>query len=343
MARIIVAMFDSRAEAERAAEILSDEGFERRQIDIRSSEAPASQGSDEQTSWWEWLFGESDDRSYYNEGLGRGAALLRITADDREIDRARELLEAQGADIESGGGLERNTAAIASIPTEAPETVAAQGEAHDEDVIPVVEERLKVGKRPVVRGGVRVYSHTVERPVEEEVRLREERIHVDRRPADRPVTPSDDVFRDRTVELTESSEEAVVAKEARIVEEVVVGKEQRERVEHVRDTVRNTEVEVDNRARERGTRLFQQNERDFQEHWRTSARAGGPAYEECRSAYGYGCELGSDDRYQGRDWSGIESEARSDWERRNPGTWDRFKEPIRYSWETAQGEQRRAA
>ena len=69
------------------------------------------------------------------------------------------------------------------------------------------------------------------------MRLREERVHVDRRPVDRPVTAGDDVFRDRAIELTESTEEAVVAKEARVVEEVRVGKEQDERVEHVRDTV----------------------------------------------------------------------------------------------------------
>ena len=334
MARTIVALFDSRADAERAAEILADEGFERRQIDIRSSAASTQpRAQDEHTGWWEWLFGESDERTYYNEGLQRGGAVLSLTGDDVQIERARGLLEAQGADVESqrGAGTRGSSGKTA--------TASAAGE---EEVIPVVEERLKVGKRPVARGGVRVYSRTVEQPVEEEVRLREERVHVDRRPVDRPVTAGDDVFRDRAIELTESTEEAVVAKEARVVEEVRVGKEQDERVEHVRDTVRRTEVDIENLS-DQAKQAFQRHEPEFQQHWQASARESGPRYDECRSAYGYGCELGSNARYSGRDWSGIEPEARQEWESRQPGTWDQFKEPIRYSWDKARGEHRRAA
>ena len=339
MARTIVALFDSRPDAERAAEILADEGFERRQIDIRTTAAGAeSRGQDEHASWWEWLFGESDDRTYYNEGLQRGGAVLSITGDDVQVERAREMLEAQGVDVEArhvdveaqrGAGMQTASATAAAA-------------AAEEDVIPVVEERLKVGKRPVARGGVRVYSRTIEQPVEEEVRLRDERVHVDRRPVDRPVGADDDVFRERTVELTESAEEAVVAKEARVVEEVVVGKEQNERVEHVRDTVRRTQVDIEHLS-DRAKAAFQRHERDFQQHWQASAPQGRPRYEECRSAYGYGCELGSDARYAGREWSGLEPDAQRDWESRNPGTWEQFKDPIRYSWDKAKGEERRAA
>ena len=43
--------------------------------------------------------------------------------------------------------------------------------------------------------------------------------------------------------MTEHAEVAVVAKEARVVEEVVIGKETNERVETITDTVRRTEVE----------------------------------------------------------------------------------------------------
>jgi stress response protein YsnF len=44
--------------------------------------------------------------------------------------------------------------------------------------------------------------------------------------------------------VTERAEEAVVSKEARVVEEVVVNKEVEERTETVRDTVRRTDVDV---------------------------------------------------------------------------------------------------
>ncbi len=114
-----------------------------------------------------------------------------------------------------------------------------------DEVIPVVEEQLVVGKRQVDRGGVRVRAYTVETPVRESVSLREERVDVERRAVNTPVSDTAGLFQERTVELTETSEEVVVGKEARIVEELRVRKEAGERVETVSDTVRHTEVEVD--------------------------------------------------------------------------------------------------
>lgn len=109
----------------------------------------------------------------------------------------------------------------------------------------VVEEDLLVGKRVIEHGRVRVYSHVTERPVEEQVSLREEHVTVKRRPVDRPATNEDlNAFRESTVEMTEYAEEAVVAKEARVVEEVVVGREVETHTETVRDKVRRTDVEV---------------------------------------------------------------------------------------------------
>ncbi|MBZ5712383.1 YsnF/AvaK domain-containing protein [Nannocystis pusilla] len=109
----------------------------------------------------------------------------------------------------------------------------------------VVEEDLLVGKRVVEQGRVRVYAHVSERPVEEQVNLREEHVTVKRRPVDRPATSEDlNAFRESTMEMTEYAEEAVVAKEARVVEEVVVGREVETHTETVRDKVRRTDVEV---------------------------------------------------------------------------------------------------
>jgi uncharacterized protein (TIGR02271 family) len=89
--------------------------------------------------------------------------------------------------------------------------------------------------------------------VQEQVALREERVNVERRPVDRPVAAGDDAFRERTVEATESAEEAVVAKEARVTEEVVVRKQSEERTQTVSDTVRRTEVEVEDERGRTGT------------------------------------------------------------------------------------------
>jgi len=114
--------------------------------------------------------------------------------------------------------------------------------------IPIVEERLRVGKRETSSGRVRVRSYVVETPIEEQVTLRQEHVDVERRAVDRPITDADRLFQERTIEATESSEEAVVAKEARVTEEVVIRKEVDEHTETVRDTLRRTEVEVDRDA-----------------------------------------------------------------------------------------------
>jgi uncharacterized protein (TIGR02271 family) len=114
-----------------------------------------------------------------------------------------------------------------------------------EEVIPVAEERLRVGKRDVSHGRVRIRSYVVETPVEEQVTLREERVAVERRPADRALSDADQAFQERTIEAEERGEEAVVSKEARVTEEVVVRKEAEQRTETVSDTVRQTEVEVE--------------------------------------------------------------------------------------------------
>ncbi len=121
----------------------------------------------------------------------------------------------------------------------------AEGVYRGETAIPVVEEELRVGKREVERGGVRVESRVTETPVEEQVNLREEHVHVERRPVNRPVGDAENLFREGTLEVSEKAEEVVVAKEARVVEVVVVGKEVAERTETVRDTVRRTDVEVE--------------------------------------------------------------------------------------------------
>lgn len=128
-------------------------------------------------------------------------------------------------------------------------TTAATGEQR----IPVAEESLTVGKRAVERGRVRVHSHVIETPVEESVRLRDETVHVERRAATGGEVPTD-AFRDRTIEVSETDEEAVVQKQARVTGEVVVRKDVEERAETVRDTVRKTEVDIEGDPNARTTR-----------------------------------------------------------------------------------------
>jgi len=118
--------------------------------------------------------------------------------------------------------------------------------------VKVVEERLNVGKREVEGGVVRVRSYVREQPVEADVELRNTRVYVERRPVDRAVNAADVQFGDRTLEAREHMEQPVVSKEARVVEEIGLRKETEVEHQRIQDTVRKTEVEIeDERTGER--------------------------------------------------------------------------------------------
>ncbi len=123
-----------------------------------------------------------------------------------------------------------------------------------ETTIPVIEESLNIGKQTVETGGAYIRSKIVEQPVEQTVRLQEEHVQVERTPVDKPVSNTNfDAFKEGVIELKEYAEVPVVSKEARVVEEVVVGKEVAERTETVKDTVRKTEVNIEDITPENNT------------------------------------------------------------------------------------------
>ncbi|KAA6432634.1 DUF2382 domain-containing protein [Dyadobacter flavalbus] len=112
--------------------------------------------------------------------------------------------------------------------------------------IPIIEEELNVGKTEVETGGVAVTSKIIETPVSESITLREEQVHVTREAVDRPATVDDfETFKDGKAELIETREVPVVSKIATVVEEVSIRKEVGERKEVIRDTVRKTEVDIE--------------------------------------------------------------------------------------------------
>ncbi len=160
----------------------------------------------------------TEERTRYSPGLGAAAASLR------DVNT-----EGTGGHVETGAT--RSTGPVGTS---------------EEQHIPVVEEQLNVGKREVDRGSVRVRSYVIETPVEEQVRLRDETVTVERRPVDRPAGDlPPEAFQERTIEVSETDEEAVVQKTARIREEVVIRKEAEEHAQTVSDTVRRTEVEIE--------------------------------------------------------------------------------------------------
>ena len=237
------------------------------------------------------LFLPDEDRHTYAEGLRRGGYLISVNATDAEYERVLDILDDEGtidmderadswraegwsgaraSDVLSGStanlttGSDRGSvepprlsgAGSAPSGTTAPISSAARDtsasrRSDQDEVIPVAEERLEVGKRDVSHGRVRVRSYVVESPVTEQVNLRQEHVDVERRPVDRPATGAEGAFQERTIDVEERSEEPVVSKATRVKEELVVKKGVEQRTETVSDTVRSTEVEVEDERRDR--------------------------------------------------------------------------------------------
>ena len=300
---------------------------------------------------------------YYEEGVRRGGTLVTVSASDADADEVMDVMNRHNpVDIEDRATQWRDTGfagatgssgitarpvptegstAAASITTRRPAPAAPSAAAaasasnlEGQQSIPVVEEELRVGKREVERGGIRVYSRVEEQPVEEQVSLREEHVHVERRPVDRVATSGDfdKAFSEGTIEVTERSEQAVVQKQARVVEEVVVGKEASERTATVQDTVRRTDVRVEEIGTA-GSTDFDRHESDFRTNFQQSFPGGEYSYDEVKPVYRYGHSLASEHR--GADWTTVEGDARRRWEERNPGTWDKFRNAARYAWDRA--------
>lgn len=208
------------------------------------------------------------------------------------------------------------------------------GRTRDEEAsIPVVEEELAIGKRTVETGGVRVQKEVTARPVEEDISLHEERVTVERRPVNREVAPTDmNAFENSTIEMREMAEEAVVEKRARVVEEVVVGKESHERTEHISDTVRRSDVRIEPiTGTTPHTRNFTDVDANCRTHFNTHFANSGWDYDSGYShAYRYGYDLAGSGN---GDWSTVENDVQSKWEMRNKGTWERFKDAIRYGYD----------
>lgn len=248
-----------------------------------------------------------------------------------------------GRDI-SGTDNTATQTGFVQTPTGAQTPAAGNVSAQAGATFPVVEEELKVGKREVQRGGVRIYQRVRETPVEESVQLREEHVKVERHPVNQPATEADmAAFKEGAVELREMAEEPVVSKTARVVEEVVVGKEIEQTTADIKDTLRKTEIEVEPLNATARTDIADTvaagEDADFRDHWRNVyGQSSGARYEDYDAAYRYGATLGGSDRFRNYRWSDVEGDVRSDWEAHHPeSAWDKVKDAVRYGAERASG------
>ncbi|HWN52721.1 MAG TPA: YsnF/AvaK domain-containing protein [Xanthobacteraceae bacterium] len=262
--QMISAFFDSRPEAVRAVDELVKAGIPRSSVRLLpETDTPATKATGsydrnrDDKGFWASLgdfFLPDNDRHTYAEAMHRGSIMVSAAVDPAHGDKAEAILEKHGTvNIDEREASWRKEgwngypagSAVAGAGKTTSTPLPGSPASNEGGIIPVVEEQLKVGRRQVTGGRVKVRSYVVETPVQEQVNLRTESVNVDRRPADRAVAAEEDAFRERTVEAHANSEEAIVSKTARVTGEVVVKKEAGQRIETVSDTVRSTKVDVE--------------------------------------------------------------------------------------------------
>lgn len=281
MSRTLTALFDSRADAEAAKARLEAANIDISGVHVHDQQSTgynesSAYSTHENKGFWGSVknaFLPDEDRHTYEEGIRRGGALLTAEVDEDDADEAVRVLESAnsidlddrsqswrqsgwdydqsrhastgtGAGMATGAALGATGSAIGAGTTGRADMTDRLTTGGTEK-IDVVEEELVVGKREVNRGGVRVRSYVREVPVEAEVDLRATRVYVERRPVDRALNPGDVATGEQVLEAREHGEQAVVGKEARVVEEIGLRQETEVQHERIQDTVRKTEVEIE--------------------------------------------------------------------------------------------------
>ena len=263
----IVAVYDTPAHAELAVQDLlkanvPEDAIHRHAQEgsyVGSAVTPTARASEGQGFWASLFGGETDHDTAYDRTVQSGSNAVSVKVPDEHVTRVSDILERHNpVDMDeraAGYGVTQTTTTTKTpvagaspavgLVGSAPTTVTGTTSATDGGTIQLSEERLSVGKRLINQGGTRIRRFVVEKPVEEQVTLHDEKVTLERHPVTdgRPVTNAD--FTDKTIEMTESREEVVVAKQAFVTEEIALKKQATDRVETVRDTVRREDVEIE--------------------------------------------------------------------------------------------------
>jgi uncharacterized protein (TIGR02271 family) len=306
MHQILVAVFDTVANADRAVQALENADVSSASIRRYHRDDPAMENLGTRTSthvgpvstaavdadrvhqrssgFWAWLTGEEggttdpayeSDHAYYGRHIDSGSTVLAVTVEQAESQRVMDLLAVQmpvkleDVGTEAGATGTQDTSAMTAmregtmregtmdgVYEGTMREVGMMGTPHAmtepnrisetnerEEVIPLAEEQVEIGKRRVDHA-TRIRRYVVETPVERQVTLRDETVEIERRRPVEGTSPGAGAFEERTVEVHTSSEQPEVTKTANIAEEVVVHKTVTDRPETIRETVRKEQVEV---------------------------------------------------------------------------------------------------
>jgi len=254
----IVTLYDTAEHAEAAKRSLESAGFPSSEISLINSKTLSLAGDKlREPGLWHRLFGrdiQQYEATVYGRSVEAGGVVLTVRVPENEVARATIILNSHRA-IEMSKRAEQEGLVAAPPPTpaakpataarQAPATMAAAGAASGEEVLALAEEQIKIDKRLVQEGTTRIRRFVTETPVETQVTLHEEHARVLRRAITDPNYVRNLDWTDKTIEVTETVEEAVVTKSVHVAEEVVIQREGSDHVKTVKDKVRRQQVEVE--------------------------------------------------------------------------------------------------
>lgn len=368
MSTTIVGLYDNEQSLNRIKSGLKDHGVSDRHVDTVTWRS-LSEGNDP------WGIGRSRERGEsatgkladelesrgvpstdareFAEAVRRGGSLLitQIDDDSKADEIARYLDKHDSVDLssrrekwrESGySGFNRDADLYSREEVDRERKRVLEG--GEEARLQSAHEEVHVGKRDTQSGGLRVHKHVEEKPVEEEIELREEHANVERTQVDRSTSgTTGDPFTEETIEVTEHAEEPVVEKKTHIDEEIRVGKDVETRKETIRETARETVIDIDRLTEgvDEGHR-FSNYQSDYRQHYKSEYGTGGHDYDAYEPAYRFGHAFGVSDRYRDRDFEEVEPDLRTSYEREHgSGTFDKFRDAARYGFNSARRRLRR--
>ncbi|TAA72768.1 YsnF/AvaK domain-containing protein [Planococcus salinarum] len=174
----------------------------------------------------------SDDPSYdsdYGRHVENGRILLYV---DRDFSGTSGSY-ATGSTTGAGGDLSRGSST----------------DAGSEESMKLHEERLNVDKERVQTGEVNVGKHVVEEEQSIDVPVEREEVYVERRPVndatDSGLIDRGGIGKDDSIHVDVNEERVNVSKDDVVNEELVVGKRKVKDTEHVSETVRREEADID--------------------------------------------------------------------------------------------------
>jgi uncharacterized protein (TIGR02271 family) len=310
----VIGLFDSKNEAKLVYQALREAGFAKADLDILTNDDKDDEPKLANLRSWV----PEPDATIYLEGVADGGTVITANVADSQTARAAEIMAAYNM-----VNIVDRSAQLRVQHTDLPNL-------REDGVIEVIEEDLEVGKAAVERGRMRIYNVVTERAVEANVGLKDETIRVTRRPVNRAVAINDDLFKSRTYEMVEIDEVAQVAKTARVVEEVYLGKDVLEKTETIKDTLRRQDVEIEE---VKFAKAYDEYYSDFYRWYNDNLLNKGLTYEDVTPGMKFGYNLATTEPFRSSNWSTIENDAMALWEEKNPGTWDANKGVVKYAWE----------